>query len=87
MKKILAKQKMSLLKFPSRSPDLNPIENLWKQLKTSMAKQKPTSKAEPIETINREWKNISSRSGEKLVNNMPQRVAAVIKAKRKTRND
>jgi transposase len=83
MKKILGKQKISLLEFPSRSPDLNPIENLWKQLKTSIAKQKPTSKAELIETIKREWKNISSRSCEKLVNNMPQRVAAVLKAKGK----
>jgi transposase len=80
MKKILGKQKNSLLEFPSRSPDLNPIENLWKQLKASIAKQKPTSKAELIETIKREWKNMSC---EKLVNNMPQRVAAVLKAKGK----
>ena len=81
MKKILGKQKKILQEFPSRSPDHNPIENLWKQLKTSIANQKPTSKAELIGAIKREWKNISSRSCEKLVKNMPQRVAAVLKAK------
>jgi DDE superfamily endonuclease len=40
MKKILGKHKISLLEFPSRSPDLNPIENLLKQLKASIAKQR-----------------------------------------------
>jgi transposase len=83
MKKNLGNKKKSLLEFPSRSPDLNSIENLWKHLKASIANQKPTSKAELIETIKREWKKISSRSCEKLVNNMPQRVAAVLKAKGK----
>ena len=31
MKKILGKQKKILQEVPSRSPDHNPIENLWKQ--------------------------------------------------------
>lgn len=77
----LRRTEINVLDWPAQSPDLNPIEHLWSVLKTNVAKHKTTSKAQLIEQIKKEWQNIDSTICKNLVDSMPKRVKAVIKAK------
>ena len=67
--------------WPPQSPDLNPIEHLWKILKEKISRHRPKSITELEQATRLEWENISSDVTENLVNSMPSRVIEVIKAK------
>ena len=69
--------------WPSNSPDLNPIENLWYILKYQIRKQRhqPRTKEALIEALQEEWKKINMKKVEKLIENMPERMKKVITAK------
>ena len=46
-------------KTPAESPNLNPIENLWHELKEYIRREiKPRSKEELVEGIQKFWKNV-----------------------------
>ena len=70
-----------VMTWPSQSPDLNPIENLWEEL-DHQVRQRQTTKTSPakfFEILKDCWDNISPAITQNLVNSMPRRVAAVIK--------
>ena len=73
--------------WPARSPDLNPIENCWQILKRRLTKRwhkagrRPTSRAELVAQTQEEWNSISSEAINNLVDSMPDRVLACIKAR------
>lgn len=73
---------ITLLDWPGNSPDLNPIENLWARLKRLVAAKRPSNKRELIASIIASWHNTISPDDLKcLVDSMPRRCEAVIKAK------
>jgi len=48
------------IKFPSYSPDLSPIENIWATLKESVAKDQPKSERQLVKSIRLNWAKITS---------------------------
>jgi len=72
-----------VLDWPSQSPDLNPIENLWHRLKQQAAayETEPTSIHELWERVQAEWENIPAQACIDLISSMPRRVDAVLKAR------
>jgi transposase len=71
------------LPWPAQSPDLNPIEKLWKILKDNVQKMKSfprTIKALKI-ALEEEWGKLDPNLLSKLVESMPKRVKLVVDAK------
>lgn len=70
------------LPWPAQSPDLNPIENLWAEIKRQLhnLKQKPSNIGELEKCVEKLWRAIPSETIENLVDSMPRRIEAVIAA-------
>ena len=69
--------------WPSRSPDLNPIENLWGILSRRVyANNRQFGSIDDLkQVISSEWHKIEPEIMQKLVESMPHRVFALIQAK------
>uniref|UniRef100_A0A3B3DJG5 Transposase n=1 Tax=Oryzias melastigma TaxID=30732 RepID=A0A3B3DJG5_ORYME len=77
----LKKSKMKTLEWPSQSPDLNPIEMLWYDLKKVVHARKPSNKAELQQFCKDEWAKIPPERCKRLVASYRKRLIVVIAAK------
>jgi len=81
-KEWFAANNIPLLDWPSNSPDLNPIENLWQIVKTKLSATKITSVDHLKQQIKQIWcTEISPDLCHKLSDSMPTRIEAVLKNK------
>jgi hypothetical protein len=77
-----AKHNLRTLPWPAQSPDLNPIENLWAEVKKKLWKRKnqPSNLTQLEHYVKKAWKAIPKKLIENLIDSMPDRIQAVITA-------
>jgi transposase len=75
--------KINVLEWPSISPDLNPIENVWGILvRRLFANGRQFKSVNELESnLKNEWKNLNQNDLIPLINSMPKRCIDVIKNK------
>jgi hypothetical protein len=75
----LQTNEVTTLDWPARSPDLNPIENIWgimaKEINTKIL---PQNRQELIQSISDTWEQISVDCVQRTVLSMPRRLQMVI---------
>ncbi|KAK3542764.1 hypothetical protein QTP70_002764 [Hemibagrus guttatus] len=77
----LKKNKMKTLEWPNQSPDLNPIEMLWHDLKKVVHARKPSNVAELQQLYKDEWAKIPPQRCNRLIASYGKRLIAVVAAK------
>ena len=77
----LANYEVPTLPWPSQSPDLNPIENLWSILDMKVKDRSPKNEKQLFEVLQVAWQSLEPELLTKLADSMPNRIEAVIAAK------
>ena len=79
--KVLAKwlkdSKVMVLEWPSQSPDLKSIENLWAELKKRVRARRPTTLTQLHQLCQEEWAKRHPTYCGKLVEGYPKRLTQV----------
>ncbi len=77
-KEWLKKKHVKVLKWLTQSPDLNPIENLWRELKVPVAKRQPPNLNDLERICKEEWDKIPPEMCVNLVPNNKKCLTSVI---------
>jgi transposase len=76
----LANKRVNVMEWPPQSPDMNPIEHVWEILFRKVQGMKPSNLDELWKIVEESWRAIAPEDLHTLVESMPRRVQAVIKA-------
>jgi len=72
-KDLLSSKKITWWHTPAESPDCNPIENLWHELKECIrCVIKPKTKQELIDGIKEFWRNLTVTKCNKYINHLKE---------------
>ena len=77
----LREHDVTLLEWPPKSPDANPIENLWRDMKTAANRFQPTTSDELWDALQEAWQQIPLAHIRNLVESVPRRLDAIRTAK------
>ncbi len=77
-KECLKKKHIKVLEWPSLSPDLHPIENLWRELKVRVVKRQPRNLNDLERICKEKWDKIPPEMCANLVVNYKKRLTSVI---------
>ena len=90
LEKAMKEHGFSVMTWPANSPDMNPIEHLWAHLKLELHRRYPNTKhlrgsPDTVRKVLRErlmkvWWQIGEKVLQNLIDDMPCRVHALIKA-------
>lgn len=76
----ISDQDFESLWWPAQSPDLNPIEHLWREVDSLVKTRRPSRKEELFQVVREAWSNITVHRCMTLVQSMGRRCKAVIDA-------
>ena len=77
----LKQKRIQTLPWPSFSPYLNPIENLWDELERRAEEHQPKNLEELELQLTQEWNNIESSALQKLVDSVASRLYESVRMK------
>ena len=81
VKEWVVNQNREVVDWPANSPDINPIENAWAELKRRVEVKGATSLEVLWKFAEEEWKKLDESFFKKLTDSMPRRMTALIEAK------
>ena len=68
----------AIMDWPSSSPDINPIENLWGLVKRNVEKRKPRNLEDLKVFMVEEWEKIPQETIKNLINSMKNRYELIL---------
>ncbi|PIC37922.1 hypothetical protein B9Z55_010100 [Caenorhabditis nigoni] len=81
VKEYIANKRIPVMKWPSQSPDLNPIEHFWEHCDRMLRDQRAKNAKEKFEQLQDVWSKIPQEVLDKLLESIPRRCQAVIEAR------